>query len=95
MRRRAAKGAVAVLPLLVLLTQVSAWSALAPRSGPPPTPVPPNGSPSPFVSHLSTPADPMPVPKVEASAAILMDLGSRQVLFEKAPELARPVASLT
>jgi D-alanyl-D-alanine carboxypeptidase (penicillin-binding protein 5/6) len=37
----------------------------------------------------------MPVPKVEASAAILMDLGTRQVLFEKAPELARPVASLT
>ena len=95
MRRRAATGAAAVLPLLVLLTQVSAWSALAPRSGPPPTPVPPNGSPSPFISHLSTPPDPIPIPRVDAAAAILMDLESGQVLLSKAPEKARPVASLT
>ena len=95
MRRRAARGAVAFFPLLILLTQLSAQGALGPQMGPPPTPVPPHGSPSPFVSHLSTPADPMPVPKVEASAAILMDLGTRQILFEKSPELARPVASLT
>ena len=95
MRRRAVRGAVALLPLLILLTQFSALGWLGRQVGPPPTPVPPNGSPSPFISHLSTPADPMPVPKVEASAAILMDLGTRQVLFGKAPELARPVASLT
>ena len=95
MRRRAARGAIAFLPLLILLTQLSARGALGPQVGPPPTPVPPRGSPSPFVSHLSTPADPMPVPKVEASAAILMDLGTRQVLFGKSPDLARPVASLT
>jgi D-alanyl-D-alanine carboxypeptidase (penicillin-binding protein 5/6) len=94
-RRRAARGAVAVLPLLVLLTQVSALGTLGPQVGPPPTPVPPSGSPSPFISHLSTPADPMPVPRVEASAAILMDLGTGQVLFQKSPEQARPVASLT
>jgi serine-type D-Ala-D-Ala carboxypeptidase (penicillin-binding protein 5/6) len=94
-RRRAVRGAVALLPLLILLTQLSALGTIGPQVGPPPTPVPPHGSPSPFVSHLSTPADPMPVPKVEASAAILMDLGTRQVLFGKAPELARPVASLT
>ena len=95
MRRRAVRGAVALLPVLILLSQFSALGTLGPQVGPPPTPVPPHGSPSPFVSHLSTPADPMPVPKVEASAAILMDLGTRQVLFEKAPELARSVASLT
>jgi serine-type D-Ala-D-Ala carboxypeptidase (penicillin-binding protein 5/6) len=94
-RRRAARGAVAVLPLLVLLTQLSALGTLGPQVGPPPTPVPPNGSPSPFVSHLSTPADPMPVPAVEASTAILMDLGTGQVLFQKSPEQARSVASLT
>jgi D-alanyl-D-alanine carboxypeptidase (penicillin-binding protein 5/6) len=94
-RRRAVRGAVALLPLLILLIQFSALGTLGPRVGPPPTPVPPHGSPSPFVSRLSTPADPMPVPKVEAPAAILMDLGTRQVLFGKAPELARPVASLT
>ena len=95
MRRRAATGAVAVIPLLVLLSQVSAWSAVEPQGGPPPTPVPPNGSPSPFISHLSTPADPIRVPRVDASAAILMDLDTGQVLFSKAPEQARPVASLT
>ena len=95
MRRRAARGAAALLPLLILLTQLSALGTLGPQVGPPPTPVPPTGSPSPFLSHLSTPADPMPVPKVEASAAILMDLGTRQVLFGKSPDLARPVASLT
>jgi serine-type D-Ala-D-Ala carboxypeptidase (penicillin-binding protein 5/6) len=94
-RRRAVRGAVALLPLLILLNQFSALGRLGPQVGPPPTPVPPHGSPSPFISHLSTPADPMPVPKADASAAILMDLGTRQVLFEKAPELARPVASLT
>ena len=95
MRRRAARGAVAVLPLLVLLTQLSALGTLGPQVGPPPTPVPPDGSPSPFVSHLSTPADPMPVPAVEASTAILVDLGTGQVLFQKSPGQARSVASLT
>lgn len=95
MRRRAARGAAALLPVLILLTQLSALGTLVPQVRPPPTPVPPNGSPSPFVSHLSTPADPMLVPKVEASAAILMDLGTRQVLFAKSPEQVRPVASLT
>jgi D-alanyl-D-alanine carboxypeptidase (penicillin-binding protein 5/6) len=94
-RRRAARGAVAVLPLLVLLSHASAWSALGPQVGPPPTPVPPNGSPSPFLSHLSTPADPIPVPRVEASATILMDLDTGQVLFGRAPEQSRPIASLT
>jgi D-alanyl-D-alanine carboxypeptidase (penicillin-binding protein 5/6) len=94
-RRRAARGAVAVLPLLVLLTQLSALGTLGPQVGPPPTPVPPNGSPSPFVSHLSTPADPMPVPAVEASTAILLDLGTGQVLFQKSPGQVRSVASLT
>ncbi len=95
MSRRAARGAIAVLPLLVLLSQVSAWSALEPQVAPPPTPVPPNGSPSPFLTHLSTPTDPIPVPSVGASAAILVDLDTGQVLFRKAPEQARPVASLT
>jgi D-alanyl-D-alanine carboxypeptidase (penicillin-binding protein 5/6) len=71
------------------------FGVLRPQIPPPPTPVPPNGSPSPFVSRLSTPADPMLVPRVEASAAILMDLGTEQVLFQRSPEQAQPVASLT
>jgi D-alanyl-D-alanine carboxypeptidase (penicillin-binding protein 5/6) len=57
--------------------------------------MPPNGSPSPFVSALSTPRDPIPAPRVEASAAVLVDLGAGQVLFRRAPDQARPVASLT
>ena len=105
MRRCAARGAVALLPLLILLApaalgptvlaQESALGSLGPQAGPPPTPVPPNGSPSPFISHLSTPEDPIAVPRVGASAAILMDPGTGQVLFQKSPEQVRPVASLT
>jgi D-alanyl-D-alanine carboxypeptidase (penicillin-binding protein 5/6) len=95
-RRRATRGAVAVLPLLLLLlAHAAALGTLAPQAGPPPTPVPPNGSPSPFVSRLSAPRDPMPVPDVEASAAILVDLGEGQVLVERAVDRSRPVASLT
>jgi serine-type D-Ala-D-Ala carboxypeptidase (penicillin-binding protein 5/6) len=66
-----------------------------PQTGPPPTPVPPNGSPSPFVSRLSTPKDPIPAPDVNASAAVLVDLDAGQVLFRRAADQARPVASLT
>lgn len=96
MRRPAAGSAVAVLPLLALvLAQVSAFGVLGPQVAPPPTPVPPNGSPSPFVSRLSTPTDPIPIPKVEASAAILMDLGTEQVLFQASPQRTQAVASLT
>jgi serine-type D-Ala-D-Ala carboxypeptidase (penicillin-binding protein 5/6) len=94
-RRRAARGAVALLPLLLLFAHASALGTLAPQAAPPPTPVPPNGSPSPFVSTLSVPRDPIPVPSVDASAALLVDLAAGQVLFGKASERARPVASLT
>lgn len=95
MRGRTAGSAVVVLPLLILLAQVSALGTWRPLVPPPPTPVPPNGSPSPFVSRLSTPADPIPLPRVDASAAILMDLGTEQVLYQASPERAQAVASLT
>jgi len=94
-RRTAAASAAAVLPLLILLAQVTALRALGPAVAPPPTPVPPNGSPSPFLSRLSIPADPIPVPRIEAAAAVLMDLDAGQVLFQESPGQARPVASLT
>lgn len=95
MKRRAARCAVAALPLLLLLAHASALGALSPQSAPPPTPVPPNGSPSPFLSRLFEPRDPIPVPSVGTSAAILVEMGSGQVLFRKASDRARPVASLT
>jgi len=47
------------------------------------------------MSTLSTPKDPIPAPSVEAPAAVLVDLDAGQVLFRRAPEQARPVASLT
>jgi D-alanyl-D-alanine carboxypeptidase (penicillin-binding protein 5/6) len=94
-RRTAAASAAAVLPLLILLAQVTALRALGPAVAPPPTPVPPNGSPSPFLSRLSIPADPIPVPRIEASAAVLMDLGAGQMLSQESPGETRPVASLT
>jgi D-alanyl-D-alanine carboxypeptidase len=93
--RRVARGAAALLPLLVLAAQLAAQGGVRPQSVPPPTPVPPNGSPSPFVSKLRTPADPTPVPAVDARATILMDADTGQVLVERAPGVVQPVASLT
>lgn len=94
MRRRAVRGAVAVLPLLILVAQTAVGEAVL-RTPPPPTPVPPNGSPSPFVSHLTVPADPERVPTVDAAGVLLVDLGFDQVLFRRAEHRAQPIASLT
>jgi D-alanyl-D-alanine carboxypeptidase (penicillin-binding protein 5/6) len=62
---------------------------------PPPTPVPPFGSPSPFPTTLITPPLSATPPELGSEAAILEDLDSGQVLFEKAPRAKRPIASLT
>jgi D-alanyl-D-alanine carboxypeptidase (penicillin-binding protein 5/6) len=70
-------------------------TASAERSGPPPTPVPPRGSPSPFPQTLATPSDAVRVPTIDVPAAILADLDDGQVMFAKAPEARLPIASLT
>jgi serine-type D-Ala-D-Ala carboxypeptidase (penicillin-binding protein 5/6) len=93
--RRRAAAAAAVLPLVLLIAQASWLHAIGAPAAPPPTPVPPNGSPSPFVSRLSIPADPVPVPRVDAPAVVLMDLAAGQILYQRAAVTARPVASLT
>jgi D-alanyl-D-alanine carboxypeptidase (penicillin-binding protein 5/6) len=93
--RRGAARALAVVPLVVLALQAAAVGVLVPRSGPPPTPVPPNGSPSPFLQHLDVPADPTPAPPIDAEAALLLDLSVDQVLLERASDRELPVASLT
>lgn len=62
---------------------------------PPPTPVPPNGSPSPFITELRTPSDPVPEPEIHASSAVLFDLGADQTLASWDAGSHRPVASLT
>jgi len=71
--------------------------AVAQRSPgiPPPTPVPPEGSPSPYPTALDTPAPSADEPSVEAEAAALADLDSGRVLFEAGAEVRRPIASLT
>lgn len=99
MKRRALATAFAVVPSVVLaatlLAQAAVLGSLGLRAGPPPTPVPPNGSPSPFLGRLETPGDAVAVPAIDAPSAMLVDLGSEQVLFHKDRNRVRPVASLT
>ena len=89
MRRRV--GAIALVIPLVWALLDGASSA----STPPPTPVPPNGSPSPFPTVLETPRPSTKAPKISASAAALTDLSTGQVLFRKSGTVHRPIASLT
>ena len=95
MASRSGPVAVAAVLLvgLVLLTQLG--SARAEPSGPPPTPVPPRGSPSPFPQSLATPPDPVARPRIDVPAAILADLDDGQLMLAKAPDAPRPIASLT
>lgn len=92
---RGAARALAAVPLLVLALQAAAVGALAPQAAPPPTPVPPNGSPSPFLDRLELPPDPGRVPQVDATSALLVDLSAGQVLLARSPDRPVPVASLT
>ncbi|HET9672368.1 MAG TPA: serine hydrolase [Actinomycetota bacterium] len=93
--RRGAARALAAVPLVVLALQAAAGGALSPQTAPPPTPLPPNGSPSPFLDRLDLPPDALAVPPVEARAALLLDLSAGQVLFERAAHDRVPIASLT
>lgn len=96
LRRTAARAAVALSVVVGLASQlVLLGTASAERSGPPPTPVPPRGSPSPFPQSLATPSDAVAVPRLDVAAVILADLEDGQVMFAKAPEVRRPIASLT
>jgi D-alanyl-D-alanine carboxypeptidase (penicillin-binding protein 5/6) len=62
---------------------------------PPPTPVPPFGSPSPFPTSLVTPPPSTAPPRLTAPSAVLEDLGTGQILFTKSPHQRRPIASIT
>jgi D-alanyl-D-alanine carboxypeptidase (penicillin-binding protein 5/6) len=88
---RAAAVVVAVLAIPFAVGLADA----RPGSGPPPTPVPPLGEPSPFVTDLHTPTPAAARPHVDAGSAILADLDSGQVLFRRAPDQRRPIASVT
>ena len=69
--------------------------AHATLSTPPPTPVPPHGSLSPFPSVLQTPADAVALPKLSAPVAVLADLDSGQMLLARGANTPRPIASVT
>lgn len=83
-----------VLLGLLLLVNSSGWPALAIPT-PPPTPVPPYGSPSPFPTALNTPPPAARPPLVSAASAVLVDLDSGEVLYERAAGSRRPIASTT
>jgi D-alanyl-D-alanine carboxypeptidase (penicillin-binding protein 5/6) len=81
----------ALLVTVLISTSVGAGAQV----GPPPTPVPPHGSLSPFPSVLHTPGDGSTAPNVSAPVGVLADLKSGQILYAKAPDTPRPIASLT
>ena len=70
-------------------------AAAAAGTAPPPTPVPPHGSLSPFPSALHTPADATARPGVSAASVALADLDTGQILFAKGSADPRAIASLT
>ncbi|MDP9296768.1 MAG: D-alanyl-D-alanine carboxypeptidase [Actinomycetota bacterium] len=95
LRRLASSVAGALLPLLLVASPVVVAQTGRAARVPPPTPVPPAGSPSPFPTALHTPAPGMRPPTIAAEGAILGDLSTGQVLFSHKPDVERPIASLT
>lgn len=86
--------------VLLAVTLVSSGAAPAARvalgqTHPPPTPVPPNGSPSPYPTALVTPEPSDEPPQIRAQAAALVDLDAGQVLYQHDGSERRPIASLT
>jgi D-alanyl-D-alanine carboxypeptidase (penicillin-binding protein 5/6) len=84
-----------LLPSIVLVLAGGSLARAGSPSTPPPTPVPPFGSPSPFPTALSTPRPSQHPPKLSASSAILEDLDTGQVLFASHPDDRRAIASVT
>ncbi len=92
-RPRLARIAAALI--LTVMGAIVPLASVAAVQGPPPTPVPPRGSPSPFIQRLDTaPATAKP-PRIQAKTTTLVDLDTGQVLYERRPDLERPIASLT
>jgi serine-type D-Ala-D-Ala carboxypeptidase (penicillin-binding protein 5/6) len=94
---RLTAGATTILAVAVLASGIAVASGGASRMQriPPPTPVPPFGSPSPYPTALETPPPSARPPTVDAAAVALVDLDSGQVLYARNGSARRPVASLT
>ena len=88
-------GRVSLVVAVGILAQVSLTGLASAQLAPPPTPVPPDGSLSPFPQALDTPSDAVSPPVLSAPSALLADLDTGQVLFAKDPDGRRPIASLT
>jgi D-alanyl-D-alanine carboxypeptidase (penicillin-binding protein 5/6) len=85
-----------VVSLAVAVTiALGGWAGAQLAAGPPPTPVPPDGSLSPFPQALLTPADALSVPELSAASAMLVDQDSGQALFAQDVDAKRAIASIT
>jgi D-alanyl-D-alanine carboxypeptidase (penicillin-binding protein 5/6) len=93
-RPRTGRAAL-VVALVVAAHALLIGLASAQLAPPPPTPVPPDGSLSPFPHSLETPTDASLPPDLSAPSAILADLDTGQILFAKDADTPRPIASLT
>ena len=89
------RARLAAIAGVLVVALVAANAGAATRSAPPPTPVPPRGSLSPFPSVLATPTDPTREPTIDASAALLADADTGQILYAKQARTPRPIASIT
>jgi D-alanyl-D-alanine carboxypeptidase (penicillin-binding protein 5/6) len=89
------RPALTVAALVVVLLGVGAVPRPGAASTPPPTPVPPNGSPSPFPTALHTPRPSLEPPKLTSPSVVLEDLSTGQVLYAKNANVRRPIASIT
>jgi serine-type D-Ala-D-Ala carboxypeptidase (penicillin-binding protein 5/6) len=85
----------AALAILASGIAIASGAATRMQRVPPPTPVPPFGSPSPYPTALDTPPPSARPPRLDVAAAALVDLDSGQVLYERNGRVRRPVASLT
>ena len=90
----------AFLTLALLSLALSGLVGVAPLAsqespGPPPTPVPPFGSPSPYPTALETPAIPKIRPVLSAPSGALVELETGRVLYEQGGSTRRPIASTT
>jgi D-alanyl-D-alanine carboxypeptidase (penicillin-binding protein 5/6) len=83
------------LSALVALTPLASGGYGGRGAGPPPTPVPPYGSPSPYPTALRTPDIPKLEPVLSAPSGALIDLDSGRVLYAKGADIRRPIASTT
>ena len=86
-----------VAPRILVAVVLAAITAapVAAQKAPPPTPVPPDGSPSPYPTALETPPPSTREPRVAAGSALLADLDSGEVLWERNPDERRAIASVT